>query len=103
MKINEIIVESSEDIRLMICLAGFDLSEIEANCAKVKNQFLLKPNDPRYRRGMKQFLTELNLKLIEVSEMSQWESWALTTDGKELQRVMNDLYNDNIAFITKYS
>jgi hypothetical protein len=103
MKIYEIIVESPEDIKLLISLSGFDLDQIKHNSQKVKNQFLKDPDNPVFVFGMKQFLSQLNIQLLGITQLSQWSEWIETTDGKEVQKEILDLYDENLNFIRDFS
>jgi hypothetical protein len=103
MKINEILlIETAEDIKLLINLAGFDIDEIANKSQQIQQQFLRNPADPGFAEGMRHYLVELNLLLIKISEMPNWQEWSNTADGVAVQQELDKLYNNNLEFMKKY-
>jgi hypothetical protein len=102
MRITEILIETREDIRLLILLSGFDLSRIESKSFKVKEIFLKDPSNPQFNRAMKTYLFQLNLMLLEIINLPQWEKWSEINDGNLVKQEISKLYNDNLTFMKKY-
>lgn len=101
MKISEIILESPADLKLILKMMGFDLYQLKTKSARVKSQFKVYHLD-QHRVAMKTYLSSLNSYLFEIAQLSQWDNWMKTEDGKMVMREIDKLYNDNIAFMKKH-
>jgi len=95
------LLESPADIHLMLKLMGYDLQLLQTNSKKVKEKVEASPNHATIL-SMKSFLVQVNSKLYEIAELSQWHTWANTKDGKDTMEEIDQLYNDNIKFMKRF-
>jgi hypothetical protein len=75
---------------------------VRNNSMKVRKQFQQSSKDNLSVMGMKSFLFELNTMLIKISEISQWDQWRNSPDGKSVMREVDKIYNDNLNLMKKY-
>jgi hypothetical protein len=102
MKINELLLESPQDIKLMITMMGFDIDQLSELSQKVRakhqESITQKSTIP-----MKTYLFQINMKFVEISQLKQWQEWGKTSDGISLQRELDKLYSDNLTYMSQYN
>lgn len=98
MRINEILIESPEDVKLLLSILGYDINTLSKSSSDIKQQYNDNPSQ-MYETAMKSYLTKINMILIEMANLSQWASWIEMHDGQQVMREIEDVYNDNVEFM----
>ena len=98
MKISDLLVESADDVKLLLALIGHDLKAITIRSNRIKEQYNSNPT-PVFKEGMITFLSRINMELIAIATLPQWEFWIQNIDGKEVMHEIDSLYYSNLDFI----
>lgn len=101
MKISDILLESPDNIKLLLMLENVYLQKLEDAVSRVKKQFLENPS-PINADGMRSFLSYTNQQLELASSLPQWDEWMKYPDGQAVMQEMTVLFNSNTQFMLKY-
>ena len=101
MRINEILLETPGEIKLLIGNMGYSIYFIRNKSDAIKRQF--RTHHSRIHVvAMKTYLGELNLRLMTIADLPQWAEWIKYPDGKMVWREMNQIFNSNNAFVKRF-
>ena len=51
---------------------------------------------------MRSYLFHINQLIVEISQLTQWNTWSTTNDGKTVSREFDKIYFDNMNFMKRF-
>lgn len=76
--------------------------KLKNDSVSVKQKFKQIQDTPYNRSVMRKFLFDINITILKISQLPQWNVWMKDNSGKAVMRELTKTYSNNLAFMKRF-